>query len=96
MLIQAVASSLAVLLVVQPPFLFGTPVSGDSFSRMLGFVLGFASVLAEVVESAYTSSADDLWADGCAVVILRILGPGPDPLTMALGYSAASVICAPL
>ncbi|KAI9637683.1 uncharacterized protein MKK02DRAFT_43609 [Dioszegia hungarica] len=77
--LAAVASSIAVVLVVQPPLLFGASVYGNPASRAAGFFFCLACLLVDTLE----------------MVLLRYLGAGPDPLVITLSYSVACVFVSP-
>ncbi|KAI9637684.1 uncharacterized protein MKK02DRAFT_43610 [Dioszegia hungarica] len=77
--VAAVTCGFAVILVVQPPFIFGNGVSEDQASRTTGFLFSLAFLGVTTVE----------------VVVLRYLGPGPDPLIMTLAYLITCLLVSP-
>lgn len=50
---SAVVSTFATILIVQPPFIFGDPISGDAQSRAIDFTLCGISMLFESVECEF-------------------------------------------
>lgn len=79
------------ILIVEPPFLYGEPDSGDRMSRYIGFLFITAFCFGDASQSGYYQKIGLIYS----AVVTRAIGPGLDSVVATLAFSIACLVVSP-
>lgn len=89
-------SSAAIILIVQPPFISGAPVSGEGKQRALGFMFCMLDTTVETLQCKFLSPRPGVRADTAPVLVMRMVGPGTNAVVITFAYGVVAVFVCPM